>query len=67
MISNPHDALNEHVEPEGLQDLLERDLGPEAKDAIMTAGQRLIEQGPQARNPARNPGSAPAAPAAALR
>ena len=37
--------VNEHVEPEGLQDLLERDLGPEAKDAIMTAGQRLIEQG----------------------
>jgi Domain of unknown function (DUF4351) len=39
--------VNEHVEPEGLQDLLERDLGPEAKDAIMTAGQRLIEQGRQ--------------------
>jgi hypothetical protein len=39
--------VNEHVGPEGLQDLLERDLGPEAKDAIMTAGQRLIEQGRQ--------------------
>jgi predicted transposase/invertase (TIGR01784 family) len=39
--------VNEHVEPEELQNLLERDLGPEAKDAIMTAGQRLIEQGRQ--------------------
>ena len=36
-----------HVEPEELQGLLERHLGPEAKDAIMTAGQRLIEQGRQ--------------------
>jgi flagellar biosynthesis/type III secretory pathway protein FliH len=35
------------VESEELQGLLERDLGPEAKDAIMTAGQRLIEQGRQ--------------------
>jgi hypothetical protein len=32
---------------EDLQRLLERGLGPEAKDAIMTAGQRLIEQGRQ--------------------
>jgi predicted transposase/invertase (TIGR01784 family) len=39
--------VNEHVEPEDLQRLLERELGPEAKDAIMTAGQRLIEQGRQ--------------------
>jgi len=39
--------VNEHVEPEELQGLLERHLGPEAKDAIMTAGQRLIEQGRQ--------------------
>src|SRR3954462_7533220 len=39
--------VNEPVEPEELQGLLERDLGPEAKDAIMTAGQRLIEQGRQ--------------------
>ncbi|HEX7836538.1 MAG TPA: Rpn family recombination-promoting nuclease/putative transposase [Kofleriaceae bacterium] len=39
--------VNEHVEPEELQGLVERDLGPEAKDAIMTAGQRLIEQGRQ--------------------
>ena len=37
--------VNEHVRPEALQKLLERDLGPEAKDAIMTAGQQLIEQG----------------------
>ena len=39
--------VSEHVETEGLQGLLERDLGPDAKDAIMTAGQRLIEQGRQ--------------------
>jgi predicted transposase/invertase (TIGR01784 family) len=39
--------VNEHVGPEALQALLERDLGPEAKDAIMTAGQQLIEQGRQ--------------------
>jgi predicted transposase/invertase (TIGR01784 family) len=37
--------VNEHVGPGALQSLLERDLGPEAKDAIMTAGQQLIEQG----------------------
>jgi hypothetical protein len=41
------DLAFEHVQPEELQGLLERDLGPEAKDAIMTAGQRLIEQGRQ--------------------
>src|SRR3954463_16462306 len=35
--------VNDHVEFGELQGLLERDLGPEAKDAIMTAGQRLIE------------------------
>ncbi|HEX8111069.1 MAG TPA: DUF4351 domain-containing protein [Kofleriaceae bacterium] len=39
--------VNEYVEPEELQGLLEREIGPEAKDAIMTAGQRLIEQGRQ--------------------
>jgi hypothetical protein len=39
--------VNEHVGPGALEDLLERDLGPEAKDAIMTAGQQLIEQGRQ--------------------
>jgi predicted transposase/invertase (TIGR01784 family) len=37
--------VNEHVGPEALQDLLERDLGPGAKDAIMTAGQQIFEQG----------------------
>lgn len=39
--------VNEHVEPEELQALLEREIGPETKDAIMTAGQQLIEQGRQ--------------------
>jgi hypothetical protein len=39
--------VNEHVEPEALPALLEREIGSEAKDAIMTAGQRLIEQGRQ--------------------
>ena len=37
--------VNEHVGPEALQALLEREIGPEAKDTIMTAGQQLIEQG----------------------
>jgi flagellar biosynthesis/type III secretory pathway protein FliH len=37
--------IKDSVGPEGLQDLLERDLEPEAKDVIMTAGQRLIQQG----------------------
>ncbi|TMQ06643.1 MAG: transposase [Deltaproteobacteria bacterium] len=37
--------VNEHVGPEALQALLGRDLGPEAKDAIMTAGQQIFEQG----------------------
>ena len=35
------------METEELQGLLVREIGPEAKDAIMTAGQRLIEQGRQ--------------------
>jgi len=39
--------VNEHVAPEALQALLEREIGPEAKDAIVTAGQQLIEQGIQ--------------------
>jgi predicted transposase/invertase (TIGR01784 family) len=39
--------VNDHVEPEALQVLLERTVGPEAKDTIMTAGERLIEQGVQ--------------------
>jgi predicted transposase/invertase (TIGR01784 family) len=38
-------AVNEHVAPEALQALLEREIGPEAKDTIVTAGQKLIEQG----------------------
>jgi predicted transposase/invertase (TIGR01784 family) len=37
--------VNEHARPEALQALLEREIGPEAKDTIMTAGQELIEQG----------------------
>ncbi len=39
--------VNDHVEREALQALLERELGPEAKEAIVTAGQQLIEQGRQ--------------------
>jgi len=39
--------VNENIEPEALQALLEHEVGLEAKDAIMTAGQRLIEQGRQ--------------------
>lgn len=37
--------VNEQVRPEALQAIFEREIGPEAKDAIMTAGQQLIEQG----------------------
>jgi hypothetical protein len=40
--------VNDHVEPEGLQAFLERVAGPDAKDAIMTAGERLIQQGERA-------------------
>jgi len=40
-------VVNDHVEVEALQAFLERVAGPEAKDTIMTAGQRLIEQGEQ--------------------
>jgi hypothetical protein len=39
--------VNEQVAPEALQALLEREIGPETKDTIMTAGQQLIEQGRQ--------------------
>jgi hypothetical protein len=39
--------VNEHVEPEALQALLERELGPEAKDTIVTAAERYIERGRQ--------------------
>src|SRR5262249_6183746 len=37
--------VNDHVEPEALQAFLERVAGPEAKDSVMTAGERLIQQG----------------------
>jgi predicted transposase/invertase (TIGR01784 family) len=37
--------VNEHVELETLQGFLDRVAGPVAKDAIMTAGERLILQG----------------------
>jgi hypothetical protein len=37
--------VNEHIRPEALQALLVRDIGPETKDIIVTAGQELIEQG----------------------
>jgi predicted transposase/invertase (TIGR01784 family) len=37
--------VNDHVEPEALQALLERVAGPDAKDIIMTAGERLIQHG----------------------
>ena len=37
--------VNDHVEPKALQAFLERVAGPEAKDTIMTAGERLIQQG----------------------
>jgi len=37
--------VSDHVEREALQALIERELGPQAKEAIVTAGQQLIEQG----------------------
>jgi predicted transposase/invertase (TIGR01784 family) len=37
--------VSEQVTPEALQALLEREIGPEAKDTIVTAGQQLIQQG----------------------
>lgn len=39
--------VNEHVAPVALEALIERGIGPEAKEAIVTAGQQLIEQGRQ--------------------
>ena len=36
-----------YVERHALEALLEREIGPEAKEAIVTAGQQLIEQGRQ--------------------
>jgi predicted transposase/invertase (TIGR01784 family) len=37
--------VNEHVVAEELQALFERELGPEAKETVVTTGQQLIEQG----------------------
>ena len=39
--------VNEHVQREQLQDLLTREIGPQTQEAIVTAGQLLIEQGRQ--------------------
>jgi len=39
--------VNEHVQREELQELLTREIGPQAQEAIVTAGQLLIEQGRQ--------------------
>jgi hypothetical protein len=40
--------VNDHVQPEALQAFLERVAGPHTKDTIMTAGERLIQQGERA-------------------
>jgi len=37
--------VNDHVERETLQALIEREIGPEAKGAIVTAGQQIREEG----------------------
>jgi len=39
------EANDEHLDPEELKALLERVIGPEAKDTIVTAAQQYIEQG----------------------
>ena len=39
--------VSEHVEREDLKALLGREIGPEIEEAIVTAGQLLIEQGRQ--------------------
>jgi hypothetical protein len=39
--------VSEHVEREALQALLAREIGPETEEAIVTAGQLLIEEGRQ--------------------
>jgi hypothetical protein len=39
--------VNEHVQREALEALLERELGPEAKEATVTIGQQLREEGRQ--------------------
>jgi predicted transposase YdaD len=38
---------DDHVERRALETLLEREIGPEAKEAVMTAGQQLREEGRQ--------------------
>ena len=40
--------LVEEIEPDALQELLDRELGPETKDTVMTVAERYIEQGRQA-------------------
>jgi len=39
--------VNDDFQPEALQALLEREVGPEAKDATVTVGEKLIQQGKQ--------------------
>ena len=39
--------VNEHVQRDELQELLTREIGPQTQEAIVTAGQLLIEQGRQ--------------------
>lgn len=39
--------VNDRAAPDALQSFLEREVGPEAKEAVVTPGQRLIEQGVQ--------------------
>lgn len=39
--------VSEHLTPEQLQALLEREVGPETKETVVTVGQQLIEQGIQ--------------------
>ncbi|HWO21594.1 MAG TPA: Rpn family recombination-promoting nuclease/putative transposase [Kofleriaceae bacterium] len=40
-------AVSDYVEPEALQALLDCEIGPQAKDTIVTAAQRYIQQGIQ--------------------
>lgn len=37
--------VNDHFRPDALYALLEREVGPDAKETAMTVGQQLIEQG----------------------
>jgi predicted transposase/invertase (TIGR01784 family) len=37
--------VSEHADPKALRALLEREIGPEAKETIVTVGQQLIQQG----------------------